>query len=151
MVFGLMLDGCLSGAFSDRYLRDAGHFKLFVYVMKSVLIRPRWMSRGPVMVQTYLLCSNKREVGFIQLDSSASTAESAVSTIVLFAIAKADQNQGLGTNTVLALIAALPQNAILDAYCTKYARSMQHVLAKLHFSRDKSTIDNLTRFSYQKL
>ena len=103
------------------------------------------------MVQTYLLCSKGREVGFIQLDSSASTAEITVSTIALVAIAKADQNQGIGTQTVSALIVALPQNAILEAYCTKYARSMQHVLAKLHFSRDKSTIDNLTRFSYRKL
>ncbi len=151
MVFGLMLDGCLAGAFSDRYLRDAGHFKLFVFVMGSVLTRPRWMRRSPGEVQTLLVSSNEREVGFIQLESSASTAGNAVSTIVLFAIAKADQNQGLGTKTVMALIAALPQNAILEAYCTKYARSMQHVLAKLHFSRDKSTVDNLTRFSYQKL
>lgn len=150
-VFGLMLDGSLAGAFSDSYLRNAGHFKLFTLVLGTVFVRPLWMTKNPAKVQTFLLCRNGLEVGFIQLDNRGGTAELPVSTIALFAIAKEHQNQGLATQALSTLIATLPQQAILQAYCTKYARPMQHVLLKLHFKRDKVRALHLARFSYQKV
>ena len=150
-VFGLMLDGSLAGAFSDSYLRDAGHFKLFTLVLGTVFVRPLWMTRHPAREQTLLVCSKGLEVGFIQLDNTAGTSECPVSTIALFAIAKEHQNQGLATQALSILIATLPRHAILEAYCTKYARAMQHVLLKLHFTRNKARVDNLARFSYQKV
>ena len=149
-LFGLMLDGSLAGAFSDSYLRDAGHFELFKMVLGTVFVRPLWMTKHPPRVQTFLLRSNGLDVGFIQLDHSAGTLERPVSTIALFAIAKEHQNQGLATQALSTLIVTLPHHAILEAYCTKYARAMQHVLLKLHFKRDKARVQNLARFSYQK-
>ena len=149
-VFGLMLDGSLAGAFSDCYLRDTGHFKLLTLVLGSVFVRPLWMTKHPARVQAFLLCSNGLEVGFIQLDNSAGTPEQPVSTLAVFAIAKEHQNQGLATQALLTLIATLPHQAILEAYCTKYARAMQHILVKLHFRRDKARVHNRARFSYQK-
>lgn len=44
-----------------------------------------------------------------------------------------------------------PNNTVLVAYCTKYARAMQHVLRKLRFKRDKVMIENLAQFSYRKI
>ena len=95
-LFGLMLDGSLAGAFSDSYLRDAGHFKLFTLVLGTVFVRPLWMTRHPARGQTLLVCSKGLEVGFIQLDNTAGTSECPVSTIALFAIAKRTSKPGAG-------------------------------------------------------
>ena len=150
LIFSLMLEGSITGSFSDRYLQDAGHFSLFAWILRTLIQPPRWMRKRSGYVETLLLRQGELDIGFIQLAYSTPASGEQVSTIDLIAIAKAHQNRGLGSGAVSALMATLPPNAVLVAHCTKYARAMQHVLTKLHFKRDKIMVGNLTRFSWQK-
>jgi RimJ/RimL family protein N-acetyltransferase len=150
LIFRLMLDGSITGSFSDRYLQNAGHFSLLAWILRSLIHRPQWMRKHSGFAETLVLRQGELEIGFIQLAHSMPAMGEQVSTIELFAIAKAHQNQGLGSCTVAALMTALPPGATLVAYCTKYSRAMQHVLTKLHFKRGKPMLGNLTRFSWQK-
>jgi RimJ/RimL family protein N-acetyltransferase len=150
LIFRLMLKGSITGSFTDRYLQDAGHLSLLAWILRALIQRPRWMRRHSGFAETLILRQGELEIGFIQLAHSTPALGEQVTTIELFAIAKAHQNQGLGSCTVAALMTALPPNAVLVAYCTKYSRAMQHVLTKLHFKRGKPMHGNLTRFSWQK-
>ena len=150
LIFRLMLEGSITGSFSDRYLQNAGHLSLLARILSALIHRPRWMRKHSSFAETLLLRQGELEIGFVQLAHNTPAFDDQVTTIELFAIAKAHQNQGLGSRTVAALMTALPPNAVLVAYCTKYSRAMQHVLTKLHFKRDKPMHGNLTRFFWQK-
>lgn len=98
----------------------------------------------------FVVSGNQHDVGFFQLVYDVSSTNMPLVTINLFAIAKKHQNRQWATQAITMVIENTPGNAVFVAYCTKYARAMQHVLRKLQFKRDKVMTGNLARFSYYK-
>lgn len=149
LIFNLMLEGGVAGAFTDRYLFAAGHFKLLLWIARATFTWPTW-ARINTAPRLLVLRQGTQEVGFAQLQHGTASSGEAVITLNLLAIQRAHQNRGFGAWALGTIIREMPENTILNVCCTKYAQAMQHLLHKLRFKRDKVMDRNLVKFSLRK-
>ena len=64
LIFRLMLEGSITGSFSDRYLQNAGHLSLLARILSALIHRPRWMRKHSSFAETLLLRQGELEIGF---------------------------------------------------------------------------------------
>jgi len=136
----------MSGAFGDRYLAGAGFWKLFVFLADAVFLRGAWIPGRRPGTSVAVITKNGQAVGFYQLDLEVKVPGRRILTIVLFAVDAQYRNQGLAREVLLGVVKSQPRGTEIVAYCSKYARAMQHVLHRLRFSRSKTPLGQLTQF-----
>lgn len=150
-IFQLLLEGGIAGSFSDRYLIGAGHFKLFLWITDTIAPWPAWLTwrrktkRAPSI---QIVRKGDDDVGLIQMAYSKTSLGVPQTSLVLLAVAQNHKNQRYGTQVIERLIDELPELAVMDVCCTKYARAMHHILHKLHFKRDRVMVKGLSRFVF---
>lgn len=150
LIFNLILEGCINGAFTDSYLCAAGHFTLFAWVAKSVFPSPSWLNKNSCRTQLRVMHKGAQDVGFVQLQHDTAPDGTAKFKLALIAVAKDHQNQQFGTWALKTIIREMPASALLEVYCTKYSRVMHRLLRKQRFSRDEAIVNNLSRFTLRK-
>lgn len=150
LIFNLFLEGSVDGAFTDRYLSGAGYFKLFTWVINAVFEPLGWLRKHTSRTELRVIHRGSQDVGFVQLQHGTAPDGGAMLTLALLAVAKAAQNQQFGSWAVASIIREMPARTLLEVYCTKYSRAMQHVLHKQQFTRNKVMVNNLVRFSLRK-
>jgi ribosomal protein S18 acetylase RimI-like enzyme len=70
----------------------------------------------------------------------------------LLAICPAYRNQGIGSNVLEHVMSGLPNSGQLIVHCTKYARSMQHILKRHKFKRNvKFDVPTLEEYRSQSV
>ena len=93
-----------------------------------------WMFRNKKR-ELLLFMSSKVPVGFVQIEWTKTKAGIPCCCITICAVAPVYRGNHYGRDMVELLIARTPVGTEIWAYCTKYARAMQHILKNLHFVR----------------
>lgn len=150
LIFNLLLEGGIDGAFTDRYFSGAGHFNLFTWIVKAVLPLPGWLRKKIPHTELRVMHKGEHDVGFAQLQHGTAQDGGTTLTLALLAVAKDHQKQQFGTWAVMTIIRDMHESTVLEVYCTKYSRGMQHLLRKQQFARDKVMVNNLWRFTLRK-
>ena len=150
LIFDLMHDGAVAGAFASVFVERTGSVKLFWTVCKSVMAqdfqfpasarRCAWqVVRGP----------SGAEVGFLKRCVVLGDCQS--HHLELLAIRAEHRSQGVGTAVLQDIVGKLPPGAQLTVHCTKYARAMQHMLKRQGFKRNvRFRLPNLEEYALTK-
>ena len=135
VIFNLMQEGSVAGAFASVFVERTGSVKLFGTIFKSVVAQ-NFQSPGADWRCEWLIVVGPSgdEVGFLK--RLVGTGSSPSQHLELFAIRPEYRNQGIGTAVLQDITAKLPQGAQLTVHCTKYAKTMQHILKTQRFKRN---------------
>ena len=131
-IFNLIIDGSIDGSFTECLLTSSGTIFLFMYLLLRLLPLP-FVIRKYNKIKIFK--NEQNDLGF--LDSSEEKKLNS-QKIELCAIKHVFRNNGVGTLMIQLYLESLPKNIEVQAYCTKYAKTMQHILKKLGFRRSKA-------------
>lgn len=146
-IFDLVLEGSVSGSFSDSYLMRQGYLHILFLLLTS-LHSLSWICRGKKR-ELLIFRKSTIPVGFIQIESMTMKNGNACRYIMTCAIAPLYRGSRYGRDMVELLIARSPMGTEICAFCTKYARAMQHILKNLHFVR-RTAGHGLESYSFLK-
>ncbi len=150
-VFELLMEGSVSGSFSDRFLLRKGWGQLFFFTLCLFFNSRLWWRKSAGKQRMWLIYDGEEQIGFYHLVSSRTHTAQKELLINLICVSKQYRNRRVASRIIQRLIDHQAEEAVLVAYCTKYARAMQRVLTKLKFERDKiAHVRELTRFSFCK-
>jgi GNAT superfamily N-acetyltransferase len=136
VIYNLILQGSLTGSFTDSYLFPHGYAKLLIRLLKILLSSTNIDGNQSKTHFLILVQYNIETIGFLHYTQSSEAGLNVNIHLEHFAVLSAYQNQGHGTYIVHWLITqARKDKGNLTAVCTKYARAMQRILKKTSFVR----------------
>lgn len=131
-IFDLMMDGAMSGNFSNAFIKRQGSAQLFWFIFTGIISQKLLSKSSPVQFRWQLVLDiTGKEVGFLKTVIYSSVEHH----LELLAIAQKSRNLGLGTSVVRDIASKLPNEAHLHVHCTKFSRAMQHILKRNNFAR----------------
>lgn len=133
-IFELIQEGSLSGFFNEYLMTSKGYIFTLVELFQDVLYPLRRMLRKED-IKILIFTLNDQDIGFIKIQFHLSGEQE----ICLCAMTPSHRNHKHGSQMIRMYLETLPTGAVVIAYCTKYARAMQHVLRNLGFQRDKNS------------
>lgn len=146
-IFYQIYDDSLDGVFADRFNSRKGLVILFSFLFAYLIPFKRYLFNTSKIQEAHVYGDNQYDFGFIitQILQQKNNASKEV-TIVATAIRPSHRGKGLGKMMIKSFMESLDNNTVVHAYCTKYARTMQHILRKLKFIRDKNHVAGLEHF-----
>lgn len=150
LIFDLMHDGAVTGAFASVFVERTGSVKLFWMVFKSILAQNfQFPASAKRCVWQVIKGPSGAEVGFLK--RCVALGDSQRHHLELLAIRAEHRSQGIGTAVLHDIVGKLPPGAQLTVHCTKYARAMQHILKRQQFKRNvRFFLPNLEEYALTK-
>lgn len=133
-IFTLLQEGSFIGSFSNFLMTSKGYF-LVLKMLFSEMLPLRLFKSKQEEGQFYIFSLDRQDIGFIKIKTLLFAG--GLQVIDLCAIDPALRNQKHGSQMIRMYLESLPAGTDVIAYCTKYSRAMQHILARQKFRRDK--------------
>lgn len=146
LIYELMLDGAVAGAFSEDFVQRTGSTKLLGFIARSVVMQYFQLGNSRFSYEWLVInISSGEEVGFLKLRKSMPTHLDR--NLELLAVSPAHRNKGIGSTVLNRLETEVPSGGKLYVYCTKYARAMQRILKTQQLKRNtKFHVPNLEEY-----
>ena len=146
LIFDLIMEGAIAGCFSDKHIHRTGPVSLFGMLFKSLFMQRFQRNKKLSFYKWEIISDLKGEVlGFQKI-----VFHEDVVFLELISIISDRRNQGLGALALQRLIREIPVGNKLVVYCTKYARSMQYLLKKNKFKRNKRfVVGHMEEYCYE--
>ncbi len=144
-IFSLGWEGAYLGAFNDRWLSRRGDLAMFRALLRDVF-RFRVRSHNLCASQLLIFTLHGQDIGFVKQTTSWPEPGRSTICIDMFAIQNEFRNQHHGTMMLMMFLDTQSRASDFVAYCTKYAKVMQHILHKSGFKRDKNGKGRLAVF-----
>lgn len=137
-IFSLMTDTALNdGSFADTLLTGSGYGALLIALMAALHAFQRWQWRKQGRHDLWVLEADDECVGFLHCIRSHAPDGMRQVHIHACAIAPAYRNKGYGRKMVAWLMEReAGSEAVITAYCNRYAKGMQHIFKQHRFVRE---------------
>ena len=133
-IFELIQEGSLNGFFNEYLMTSKGYIFTLLELFLDMLRPLRRMLRKED-IQILIFTLNDQDIGFIKIQFHLTGEQG----ICLCAITPPHRNHKHGSQMIRMYLETLPVDTVVIAYCSKYARTMQCVLRKQKFQRDKNS------------
>lgn len=135
LIFQLIQEGAEAGAFSDAFIERTGSVKLLGFILRSVVLQYFQSANVNEKYEWQVISlPNGEAVGFLKLTKGVGTCRDR--NLELLAVCPAYRNKGIGSAVLEHIVSGVPNGAQLIVHCTKYARTMQHILKRRNLKRN---------------
>lgn len=137
-IFSLMTDAALNdGSFADALLTGSGYGSLLIALLMALRVVQRLNWRKKERHDLWVLEANDEYAGFLHCIRNLAPDSTPTVHIHACAIDPAYRNMGFGNKMVAWLMEReAGRQAMITAYCNRYARGMQHILKRHRFVRE---------------